>query len=264
MLYYLIPGIILIISLIVVIVISVRKFPQLKTLDLEAMKTHQQKEVKFSIIEERLQRKLEELKSKMGAKTAPLWDSIKDKFKKLYQRILRLEKKYKEESEQKKPQTQEEKEVGRQKVNLLITEAQELEEKKDFHEAEKKYIEALSLDQQNIEAYCGLANVYSDLKDDAHALETLQFAQKIDPENEMIWRNLGLLYRNLDDPKEALKCFKEAVKIEEHSPKNLDLLLEQSLLNKDRYEAKQALQKLKEANPENHKLAEYEEQIKEL
>ncbi len=263
-LYYLIPGIIFLAALITLIVLLVRKWPKLKTIDLEAMKSHQQKETKHSIVEKRIIRRLDESKSKWQDVFGPIFEKISELFKGFYLKIIRLEKKYKENTEQTKPKTQEEKELSRQKVNVLLEDAKNLRDKKEYHEAEGKCIEALGLDGKNIDVYSCLSDVYMNLKDYEHAQETLNFAKDLDPENDYIWRELGLLNRNLDDPKEAFKNFKTAVKISPKNPKNLDLLLQQSIINKERFEAKNTYKQLKEVNPDNNKLEEYLKQIEEL
>ncbi len=263
-LYYLIPGIILAASLVVVGVLFSKKWSKLKSIDLEAMKSHQQKSVKHSLVEKRIIRRLDESKSKWQSILGPLWEKISELFKGFYLKIIRLEKKYKEETEKTKPKTQEEKELSRQKVNVLLQDAKDLRDKKEYHEAETKCIEALGLDNKNIDVYCCLSDVYMSLKDYDHAQETLSFAKELDPENDFIWRELGLLNKNLDKPKEAFDNFKKAVKISPKNPKNLDLLLEQSIINKEIFEAKNTFKKLQEVNPDNQKLEEYLKRIEEL
>lgn len=261
MLYYLIPGIIIALSAGILLFLVGRKFSLLRTLDLAAMRSHQQAQAKSALLENRLYRRLAEIKKAMLEKLRPLFKRIFTFVKKVFSSLTELERKYRHQGIAQKAQTQETKEALRQNLNIILANAQVHLEKAEYHEAEKKYIEVVGLDAQNIEAYQGLAEVYAGLKDFAHALETLEFAKKLDPENAELWVDLGCLYQKLDNPKQVQSAFKKAVEISPNNPKYLDLLLAQSIINKDRYEATRAFDKLKEVNPDNQKLGEYQQQL---
>ena len=260
---YIITASIIIISGGVLIYFFWQKKDKLAQLDLEAMKNHRQKNVKKSIVEKRMERKylvvLEKVKPAVKKAIAP----IKKYFYELYRKILNLEKKYKEE-DQKQPETLEEKEKVRQNLTELITQGNELLEKQDLAEAEKKYIEVLSVEKQNIDAYKGLAKIYLKKKDYTHAGETMEFIATMNPKDEVVWRDLGDLYKLQDDLETALKYYKKAMSLAPSNPKNIDLVVETALDVKDESVASNGIDKLKEVNPDNKKLEEYLEKFENL
>ena len=261
--YFILLGI-LVFSIIIIGVIVIRKFSVLSAIDLAAMKHHKQAQVKVSIVEERLERNIRNLKNKISIKSAPLRKKIKAKLQVWYHRALHLQKEYKLKALYGKPQKLEDKEAIRQKVNNLLLEADTFIKQDKLLEAEKKYIEAVSLDKQNIQTYRDLSALYIQKKDYDHAKETLEFIKQINPNNDAIWMQLAALYEIMNNYQEAVKYYKKAVDLAPKSPKNLDALLNISIVVKDSYLAKSTLAQLTEVNPENQKLAEYQQKIAEI
>jgi len=152
--------------------------------------------------------------------------------------------------------TAEEKESNRQKVNKLFVEAELAFKAEDWSEAEKKYLEIISLDMKNIEAYEKLGWTYFEIKDYEHAKETFEFIKKLNSKNDEIYFGLGEVYSVMDRKEEALLNFKEAVMLSPNSPKNLDALLNLAIEMKDKFLAESTFDKFKQVNPENQKLDE--------
>ncbi|MFA6027649.1 MAG: tetratricopeptide repeat protein [Patescibacteria group bacterium] len=264
MIFYIIVSSIAAICLIVIAFIVIQKFSKLAAIDLEAMKHHKQKQVKVSIVEERLERNLREIKTKITVKSAPLRKRLKKRLGEIYSKAIKLQKEYKNKALHGKPLKQEDKEAIRQKVNGLVQDAEELTKQAKYVEAEKKYIEAISLDKQNMGTYKGLGDLYVTKKDYDHARETFEFIKEISPNDDVIWRQLGSLYELLNHQEKAVKYYKKAVDIAPKNPKNLDLLFLSSIKAKDRLMAKEALKNLEEVNPENNNLPQYKQQLKDL
>ncbi len=76
--------------------------------------------------------------------------------------------------------------------------------------------------------------------------------------------SLGQVNHALEDFDTALINFKDAVQLEENNPKYLDMLIEISLIVRNRLLALDTLKKLKEVNPDNQKLEEFEVKIREM
>lgn len=264
MIFYIIILAIIIICLGLITAIVTKKFSRLSAIDLEAMKHHKQAQVKVSIVEERLERNLRDIKTKLTVKSAPWRKGIKKRFWELYAKAIKLQKEYREKALRGKPLKQEDKEAIRQKVNGLVQEAAELTKQEKFIEAEKKYIAAISLDKQNMETYKGLGELYVIKKDYDHARETYEFIKQINPNDDSIYRELGALYDILNHADKAVKYFKKAVDLSPKNPKNLDLLFLSSIKAKDKLMAKEALKGLEEVNPENNNLPQYKQQLKDL
>ena len=264
MIVYIILLSIILITLGVIGYLVWQKIPKLRAIDLEAMRTHKIKQVKVSIVEERLERKLKEWSKYLKEKSSPIYKKNKEFLNKFYQKIVALQKQYKQKQEKKEIFQQEDKEALRQKISALLNQAENLIKEDKLAEAEKKYIEAISFDKQNIEVYRGLAQLYSLRKDYVHARETLEFIKQINPNDESVWRDMGQVCSLLNDDKQAVNCYKKAVDLSPNNPKNLDILIEMSIKAKDRYLAESTLQKLREVNPDNQKLDEYQKQIEVL
>ena len=64
-------------------------------------------------------------------------------------------------------------------------------DKENFADAEKKYVEALTLDDKSYQAYQGLGQLYLLQKDYEHAKETFEFLLKLNQEDPFIYRSLG-------------------------------------------------------------------------
>lgn len=264
MVIYIILLSVIVIALSIIGYILWQKIPKLRAVDLEAMRAHKIKQVKVSIVEERLDRKMKEWYKFLKEKFAPLHKIIKEYLNGFYQKIIALQKHYKQKEEKKAILQQEDKEALRQKISALLSQAENLIKEDKLQEAEKKYIEAVAFDKQNIEVYRGLAQLYILRKDYVHARETLEFIKQINPNDESVWRDMGQVCSLLNDDKQAVNCYKKAVDLSPNNPKNLDILIEMSIKAKDRYLAESTLQKLREVNLENQKLEEYQKQIEVL
>lgn len=241
----------------VVVFEVVSKFTRLVLLDLDAMPAARMKVRKQSLIEERLERKLGNMRGAIKGSANPLWAKIKDFFLAQYQKLLKLEQRYKQSARRLKPKTQEEKEKLRGRVAVLVDEGGKFLEQSQYVEAEKKFIEAVSLDPKNVDAFEHLGEIYYYQKDFDHALETLTFAKRLNPKNDHIYLDMGMIKMEQGKAEQAIIDFKRAVELSPNNPKNLDCLLNAALVGKKKYEATRAFDQLSKVNPENQKLVEY-------
>lgn len=281
---------IIIVSLTIILFIIFKKFPIISSINIDKIPRHKQKELKDGLLEERLKRKFLFFKEKTSSKAKPFKDNLKNKLKKIYIKILELEKQYKKDINKEKGP-----EEIKSKIDLLFDEAKELVKNEKYNEAEKKYIEIISLDNRNKEAYKSLAEIYLQLKQFEHAKDTYKFILKMDSLDNSVYSGLGRIatqegnfkeaekeylqsisinnqiasnyidlgdiYLALDKKGKALESYQEAVKLEPNNPKNLDKLVEMAIELKNKHLAQSAYEKLKEVNPENQKLRELEEKI---
>ncbi len=198
----------------------------------------------------------------------------------MYKKAQDLEKKYKREEAKTVAVASPE---FKKKIDQLLDEAAEYYKKEEFEEAEKKFIEIISLAPQEKKAYKGLGDLYMKKKEYKQALETYKFVLKIDLKGseEVIKQedgreiktfsnsieladdhvDLGEVYMAMEDYLSAVEEFKKAVQLEPNNPRNLDLLIEGSINAKNKVLAIEALNALKRINPENQKLKEYREMI---
>lgn len=295
MLFYLIPGIIIIACLVAVVIVVVRKFPELASIDVGSIQTEKESLMKDKLMIERLKRKLASA-GKLLQVVSPLGNIIKSGFSRVWKKLVKLEEHYRKKDKALKPK--EEADDPGEKIIRLLSEAKKKREEGDFTKAEEIYIEILGVDDRNKNAYKGLARVYSDQKDYAHAKEILEHILKIDANDDQVYSNLGLIakeegnleeakkdymaslsinsnvadhyadlgeiYKAMDDQDKALKSFIKAVDIEPNNPRYLDILLEASIISKEKDLAKDAFARLKKVNPENQKLDEFRKKIRSI
>jgi tetratricopeptide (TPR) repeat protein len=284
---YILIGV-MVASLIIILIMVIRKFPMMAAINTAALPKHQHDKVKKCLIEDRLKRKFFALNlSKILRRSEGEKSTISfiDRFRRA---VHTLEQKYRQRIETLQPSDENEAE---RKKSILLQEAKALAEQEKLKEAEAKYIEVISLDTKYVSAYEGLAEVYMQMKDYVHAKETYQIILKLNTADDSVYDHLGRIalqegkleeaeqdylrslslnnqvagyhidlgevYTAMGDLKKALNSFEEAIKLEPHNPRHLDSAIETALKLKDKATADKYLQKLKEVNPENEKLKEF-------
>lgn len=167
-----------------------------------------------------------------------------------------------------------------EKIKQVLQEARGFLFEERYAEAEQKCIEVIALDTKRCEAYKSLSEIYRNQKDWEHAREVLEYLVKL--ESEKIKKNdsndandilasyaqtrfiLSEVYQKCDQYDLALQSLKNACELEPVNPKFLDALVDLYIVLKVRLKAEKALENLEKANPENNKLDELREKIKEL
>lgn len=264
-------------SFIAVLYIIISKFPKLALIRLDIIPKEQQILIRNKLITRRLRNKFT-YKGIFIIKTIrPFWLNFTSLFWKIYSKILE-----KERHLQRLSMTQEEQEEAKKKIVELLAQAAEANKNHLFMRAERLYINVISLDTKNLDAYDGLAQMYLTQKDYKKAKETIKYLLNIakqkrkndskvklpvaDLEKTMIknYSELGWLCQYQGDEDGALENFLAAAKMDENNPKILDQLLEISIIVKDIELAKETLGKIKIINPENQKIIEWERQIDDL
>lgn len=165
--------------------------------------------------------------------------------------------------------------------------------------AEKKYVDVIAVDPKNVTAYIGLGKTYfaaarydEAIQSLTHVVETMndlsplawaflgrahkaqgkygeavaafERALALDDTLAKRWIDVGDCYRELGGLAEAIGAYKKAAVIEPTNPRVLDHLLEISIISGDKRQARETLLQLQAANPENQKLGEWEEKIREM
>lgn len=274
-------------SLVVAVAIVARKFPLLAALRLEHLPKHRQLIVKGRILERRLAGKAQVALRRIGTAVKPAKAAFGKTVQRVRTKLEDLEREYERQRQLRRPEDE-----RRHQLNLLLTEAETLFGNGSFADAEKKYIEVVSHDPKHLDAYQGLGDVYLQLKEYDHAREVLEVALRLsdrigtlDHEREHHGRlgrgaaaaprtinselaaingDLAEAYAGLGRTSEAIAHVGEAVRLEPGNPRFLDRLTELAIASGDRRRASEALAKLKQVNPENQKIAEFEKQIESL
>jgi len=275
--FNIIPFILILVSLSIIIIIVVRKFSVLATLDLETIQAEKEIKFKEQIIASRLKRNYFKYYNKLSKFIKPIWSAIASIFVFIYKKLVDFKENYNIE---KAPLAD-----PKIKIDILFSEAKDLEIKEEIETAEKKLIEIISLDSKNIKAFRWLADIYHKEKNYSEAKQTLLHILKLiesDEEKKInindfndeikdidlyrasIYFKIALIEKDAKNFSSSLEYINKTLKIEPNNPRYLDMKLEICIINKERQEAENALDKLKNANPENKKLEEIEKQINEL
>jgi len=281
--YNIFPLILILASLTVMLSIVVRKFSALANLDVSSMPAEKESRFKERIISNRLKRNVTKWSAKFGKVMIYLGEKMGKAFLFLLGRLNKVRDKYKEESILNKKKSLD----PNRQVENLFTEADSLIKDGTYEEAEKKYIEIISLQSRNLKAFKKLADLYMLKKQYDEARQTLEHVLKLIEDEEtgllksrgegsdeqikalslergQIYFDLAGVCKAKENYAEGIKTMNLALKIEPSNPKYLDTMIEVSIMGKDKISAFDAYKSLEKANPENQKLAELKEQINEL
>jgi len=260
--------ILIILSALVILIIIVRKFPALAILNVVNIPGEEEAKFKHKIIKARVERDLTRWSGFLGR----AWLFLKRHFGAfLRAQQASLEKmKVSYNTRIKVPWLERQK-----RIHKLLLAAQEFLKKEDENLAEKKLVEIISLDQKNLKAFFLLADLYVGQKKWSEARQTYEYALKLAREQDQtesakeitsqeIYFALAKLEKVVDNLESALENIREALELEPNNPRYLDLVLDLSIMRKDKKLAQEFWHKLVSINPENHKLAEWEKSIKNL
>lgn len=272
MVFDIIPFLVIIISIIVIIFIIGKKFPELRILDVNTIAEVKESVVKKKILEMKWKRAINDWKSVLKKLIKPILEAFFHFFRGLYRKVVQLEKKYSEESKEKKESVID----SEIRIEKYFLEAKDYRAQGKFQEAEEAYIKALEIEDKNILAYQGLGELYMENKDYAKAKETFGFLTKLfsvhrtGDDNHFLhalsqsYAQLGEIERHLNNMESSIKYFKKALQLEPNNPRYLDLLLHFSIMVKDKKLAQRTLRQLKKTNPDNNKIEEFEQRISEI
>lgn len=298
-------GIILIAAGIALIYsVLVKKFPQLKLIDLSTLAKERHAEVKSRIMKDRFDRSLGALQNKTSTAVEKASTRVKGLYERAYGSLKHMEAKMDgggappvKARPMARPAAPKPAAAGLPEPTPF--EAAEAARKDARHEeAERLYIEVLKRDAKDVDAYRGLAELYIDQKLYDQAAETLEFLLRLTGDDDRalgrlgqveasrgnfqeaearilrsievatdasVYRaDLGRVYLASGETRKAFEQFRTVLQAEPHNPKYLDYFLEASILVGDRDAAGEALGALEEVNPENAKLTDFRTRIERM
>jgi len=256
-------------SLAIIIFIIVRKFPSLAILNVENIPGEKEAKFKEQIIRQRVERDFNRLGGGLDRFRRRVGGMISAFLKRRYQY---LSKKRDDLRRQKKLSFIEK----REKISALFNKAKAAMSLESYEEAEKHLIEIISLDAKRLSAFLELAESYRLRKSFREAKETLEHALKLaqqlsrDPEMlegvvlAEVKFSLAWACFQLGLQAEALEYGRQALDAEPNNPRYLDLILDLSIMKKDKKSALDAWERLAAVNPENNKLPELRAKVEEL
>lgn len=260
---------IIVICLLVILFIILKKFPALAILDAKEMPGEKEAKSKERIIKQRLKRDLSKANGFLARVKLALnkfFNSFLDNY---YTKLKKIKAERRRE-EKNHP-------IDRQNtISQLFLKAKEAKMQEDWQKAEESLIEIVSLDTKNLVAFYDLGKLYFEWKKYSESRDTLLHVFKLyhqlkgDPESiedinpQEIRFSLAEVNLELNNLDEAIEYISQALDKEPNNPRFLDLIFDLSIMKKDVKSAKQYYKRLVEVNPENKKLEELKEQIKQI
>jgi len=262
-----ISGIIGVLALGVILYMIWKKIPQIRVLKVDTIAEEKQAKVRDRILMARINRGMKKVQKFLQKLFAPIGKRIKKFVSKKYQHILELEKKGEGQIKGKSG----EKKKSSAEVKLILDKAMKLFKNEKYAEAEKIFIEIISYDLHNIVAYRGLAKLYFQQKELEQAEQTYLYLIKLDlkyskKKSELVedYLDLAAVYQLMEKYSKMMGVLEKAVDLASKNPKVLDLSIQGALALKNKSLAWDMCKRLEEVNPDNQKLREYSEQVKEI
>ncbi|MFA6466373.1 MAG: hypothetical protein WCV71_00755 [Patescibacteria group bacterium] len=287
--------IIILLSLGFIIWRVIKKFSLLTNINVDNLPEVKIQRQKEAILKTRLERSWMEIFAKLQVLAGPAKTKLKGSLKQYYKKLKDIEKDIKHRGFEKLSSSVDKS----QAIDEILTTAKQQINNEEYNQAEEIILDAIGLDQHNIEAYRLLAEVYRLKKEYSQARETLEYLLKLthaeDPDvyysladiarergnlkqaeeeyiksislsddNYLYLLSLAEVYIDLEEEEKALETAKRALLLAPNNPKILDFLINISIIMSDKELASDYLDKLKEVNPANQKIAEFIERIDSL
>ncbi|MCR4280638.1 MAG: hypothetical protein NUV82_04425 [Candidatus Komeilibacteria bacterium] len=135
--------------------------------------------------------------------------------------------------------------------------------RKEYDNAIEIYNYLLKL-SKDPEVYQQLANIAEERGDLQEAERNYLSAWQLNDQEVDYCYNLAKLYQQLGDNIKSQEMIRQALNRQPNNPKLLDFMVQISIMNRDKTEADEAWQVLQSVNGENQKLSEYRQAIDEL
>lgn len=241
--------------------LALRKVPQLRVMETDSAAGARTRQVKEALILDRFARVRQEKLGRAARLIGEAGALVSGMGRRAVQRLYKQEQYY---QRLKRAPAGAGKAMGPEAVQAMLEEAAAFAREGEPIQAEKKYIEAISLAPKCAEAYEGLGNLYLDVKQHEQARETLAFALRLSPGDASVHMSLADIDLAEGKAHSALAHLRESVEKRPKNPKYLDRYVETALAAKERKDAERGIARLKEANPENQKIPEFEERLAQL
>ncbi|MFH0853570.1 MAG: tetratricopeptide repeat protein [bacterium] len=275
-----------IIGLGIIAAILIRKMPKLKAINTQSITSERNARTRNVIIEQRLQRKFSDFQSQTLGRIGKQIQKGRQSARQIYAKLRSIEREYRKKSQELNSPTQ--RAESQKKVVLLLEEARGLEKEEKYTEAEQRCIEVIAIEPKSLDAYELLGDIYLKMKDYDHAREVFTHAidlgtRKYRVKGPRLFRSgqaetyggynnqvaclrydLCMAFKGLARYDEAVESCQSALKLMPNNPKFLSGTLELAIEAKKKLLALRTFNKLKEVNPENNRLPEYEAQVKAL
>jgi tetratricopeptide (TPR) repeat protein len=252
---WIIPLIFLILGTVSLILLLIRKIPQLRVINVDSIAKERTRKIKEQLILQKFQRIGGERFKGVGTLAVNVAKGASKTGRRAVQRLYSLEQYY---QKLKRSASEGQHAYDAETIHKLTDGAEALLQKEEVIPAEKIYIDIISHNPKSVDAYEGLGNLYLSQGQFEQARETLQFTLRLSPMDASVLVSLAELEMKLDQPKVALTHLRKAIQKRPKNPKYLDLYIEISLKAGSLKDAQDGIKRLKEVNPENQKIQDFE------
>lgn len=258
--------------------IAASKFSILSKIKVERINKEREKKTKFAILQKRF---IDNIKN--SSVRNKVIDFFSLKLINLKSRFNNLESKYKERFNQIIKESPVDTEG---KIEQLLKDGDYFFSENKLEDAEKKFSEVVSFDPRNLAALKNLFKIYFFGNKLSEAKKIGEYILQLNKQALKWWLkfnksknvlpdnltnelfsslvNLGDLNFKMGKTSEATKNYKNALSYNPNNPRVLDFLIENSIILRKKEETTSYLNRIKEINPENQKISEWEEKIKNL
>jgi Tfp pilus assembly protein PilF len=242
------------------VLIVIRKIPQLRVIDVTSIPKERARRKKEELILSKFQRTGGARLKRVGKSASGAVNVVSKVGRRAVQRLYRLEQYY-----QKLKHTANEgmHAYSDEQIKERLDKASEFLKQDETIPAEKIYIDIISHNPKSVEAYEELGNMYLSIGKFDQAKETLKFALRLSPNDASVNVSLAELAMKQDDAQGALEYLRKAVEKRAKNPRYLDYYIEASLEAGSLKDARKGIKGLKEVNPDNKKIEEFEKRFQE-
>ncbi len=274
----------------IAVVLVVRRWKDIALLDPNSLKEEQERQRREALILRRFERMRSEKVRPLKRLGREIGQVIDRSYQRLQEHVQAMEALYKTAKQpfSVTPLTGE-------RIKELLTEARALARDLKWSEAERRYLEALTLDPRHADAYRGLGQMYIKQKSYVQAKETFEFLLKMKKADDATYAGLAEIVESegrLDeaaalrvkavqlsprqphrhaelaefwlrheDAKKALGAAEQAVELEPTSARYLELSLEAAILLRDRREAQRLYDRLRLLTQDSSRFRSWKEKI---
>lgn len=248
--FIIVGGILAALGIAALLTVVVRALPRLARLP-KAPTPNREFSLKERILFERMMRRLQGAGSQISHRVATTFRGWEAHLDRGYRRLRLLAQEYVPT----RPAAKEE------ACRTYIASAEVAATSGEFTEAEERYLACLKINPKHRDAYLGLASLYRKRKEGGLAEETLRFLRKLYPDDHEVLAVLAMVLQEQGQGSAALKEIQAAIALAPRNPRYLDFATDLAIMEQNRRLAAELLSQLRAANPENQKLAEFEERI---
>jgi len=252
--------ILILICLGIVSLVFFQKIPQLRVMDVSTLSKERERQVKEQIILSKLQRTSAAKLMRVARASSGVVKLVSKQGRRAVQKLYRIEQYY---QKLKRSSQEGDHSYSEETIRQRLETAAEFIRQDEFIPAEKIFIDIIGHNPKSVQGYEALGNMYlaSDQLDQAQ--ETFMFALRLSSDDASINVSLAEIEMKRGNAKQALPYMQRAIERRPKNPRYLDYYIEVSLQTGSLKDARAGIQTLREVNPENKKIVEFEERLQE-